>query len=86
MLTILLLLALFGAVIAVAVFWSLWRRELAARKQERWWRFVAEWRFVALKDAVETECQDKVLATLRLRIRWIENPPPLHPVAPQQEK
>ncbi len=86
MLTILLLFALFGAVIAVIVLYSLWRRDHAALKQERWWRFVAEWRYTALKDAIQTECQDKTLATLQLRIRWIENPPPLHPVAPQQEK
>ena len=87
MLAILLLFfALFGAVIVSLVCYSQWRRAYAAWKQERQWRAVAEWRYVALKDAVETECQKEVLATLRLHIRWIENPPPLPPVAPQQKR
>jgi uncharacterized membrane protein len=86
MFAILLLFALFGAIIASIVFYRQWRRTYAAWKQERQWRAVAEWRYVALKDAVETECQKEVLATLRLRMRWIENPPPLPPVAPQQKR
>jgi hypothetical protein len=87
MITVLLLLfALFGAVMGCIFFCILWLREHGARKQERHWRLVADWRYAALKDAIETECQKEVLAKLRLRIRWIENPPLPPPVAPQQKQ
>jgi hypothetical protein len=83
---LLLLFALLGAVVGGIVFCLLWRSEHAAWKQERFWRLAADWRYAALKDAIETECRDKVLATLRLRMRWIENPPPFPPVVQQQNK
>jgi hypothetical protein len=86
MLTILLLLfALFGAVIGDIFFCILWLRAHGVWKQEQHWRRVADWRYVALKDAVETECEKEVLARMRLHIRWIENPPLPPPVAQQQK-
>ncbi len=69
------------------IFWSGWRkeREINARlkvkvtcvESENFYRQLAEWKYDRLKEAVEAECQSapKTLAALRLRIKWIENPP-----------
>jgi len=78
------LLAGFGLCI---IFWSGWRkeREINARlkvkvtcvESENFYRQLAEWKYDRLKEAIEAECQSapKTLAALRLRVKWIENPP-----------
>lgn len=54
---------------------------------ENFARQVAEWRYTRLKESIEAECQHapKTLAALRLRIQWIENPPP-ESFRPQPQK
>jgi hypothetical protein len=52
----------------------------AELRQEQFLRSIAQWRYARLKEAIEVECRAlKILPALRLRIRLIENPPPLPP-------
>ena len=69
------------------IFYCGWRKEREANAllrmkascvdSENFYRQLAEWKYDRLKEAIEAECQSapKTLAALRMRVKWIENPP-----------